>query len=181
MEISKLEAAKRQLDCSIRLFFNDDDMSSIITLSRAAFRILWDIYPMLVDDGFEKPFGNIIRILGWDRFHEITNFLKHADKDPEAQLESHEISAQLGIGWAVILYGRITEGGFSPEMKAWETYMTVAQPDVWDSHPDPGAEGYEDFRKAVEEFQNSSREQRLAMGRYFLQGFRRIELGQSPV
>lgn len=181
MKISKLEAAKRQLDCSIRLFFNDDDMSSIIALSRAAFRLLWDIYPTVADDGFEKPLGNVIRKLGWDRFHEITNFLKHADRDPEAELEPHEISAQLGIGLAVILYGRIAEGSFSPEMKAWETYMSVAQPDVWDSHPDPGAEGYEDFRKTVEEFQNSNREHRLAMGRLFLQGFKRIELGQAPV
>jgi hypothetical protein len=181
MEISKLEAAKRQLDCAIRLFFNDDDMSSIITLSRAAFRLLWDIYPSIANDGFEKPLGRVIEILGWSRFNEVANFLKHADKDPEAQMEPHHVSAQLGIGLAVILYGRATDGTFSPEMKAWETYMTLAQPDIWDSHPDPQAEGYEDFRKALEEFRNGSREQRLAMGRFYLHGFKRMEQGYRPV
>lgn len=178
--ITKLEAAKRQLDCAIRLYFHDDDMSSTITLSRAAFRLLWDLYPTLSDDGFEKPLGKLISVLGWSRFNEITNFLKHADKDPEAQMEPHEVNAMSGIGFSIILYGRITEGSLTAEMKAWETIMTLAQPDVWDSYPDPDHPQYADFLRGVEKYRIATREERLEMGRGLLQGFRRVERGMDP-
>jgi hypothetical protein len=96
MEISKLEAAKRQLDCAVRLFLNDDDMSSIITLSRAAFRLSWDIYPIIANDGFEQPFSKVIEHIGWANFNAIANFLKHADKDPEAQWSRTKSTPRLG-------------------------------------------------------------------------------------
>ncbi|GFO83395.1 MAG: hypothetical protein A49_30220 [Methyloceanibacter sp.] len=180
MRISKLEAARRQLDCAIRLYFNDDDLSSVVTLSRAAFRLLWDIYPRITTDGFEKPLSETIETLGWSRFNEIANFLKHADKDPDTQMEPDEIHVRTGIVLGTILYGRATNGALSPEMKAWETIMTLEQPDVWDSHPDIGHEGYEDFRRGVENYQRATREQRLAMGRGFLRGFKRMEKGLDP-
>jgi hypothetical protein len=180
MEISKLEAARRQLDCAIRLYFNEDDMSSVITLSRAAFRLLWDIYPQSMSDGFEQPFSKIIETLGWSQFNKIANFLKHADKDPDAQMEPDEIHAKTGIGLAVILYGRVTNGALSPEMKAWETIMTLEQPDIWDSHPDSSHEAYHDFRRGVEKYGHATREERLTLGRGFLRGFKRIEQGLDP-
>jgi hypothetical protein len=124
MEISKLEAAKRQLDCAIRLYLNDEDMSSIITLSRASFRLLWDIYPTIANDGFEKPLSKLIDRMGWAKFNAIANFLKHADKDPEAQMDPDEIHARAGIGFSIIFFGRATNYIYSPEIKAWETLMT---------------------------------------------------------
>jgi hypothetical protein len=179
MEISKLEAAKRQLDCAIRLYVIDDDLSSIITLSRASFRLLWDIYPTIANDGFEKPLSKVIENVGWSKFNAIANFLKHADKDPEAQMEPDAVHARTGIGFSIILYSRATNS-YSPEMKAWETLMTLAEPETWDSHPDRGHEGYEDFRKALERYNAASRKEQLAMGRSFLRGFKRIEAGMSP-
>ena len=177
--ITKLEAAKRQLNCAIRLYFNNDDMSSTITLSRAAFRLLWDLYPTVTTDGLERGLDRIIKILGWKQFNEITNFLKHADKDPEAQMDPHEVNAESGIGFGVILYGRMTEGDYSPEMKAWETWKSLEAPDIWDAHPDPDHPQYPDFQKAVQHFKTLSREGRLEMGRNFLQGFKRMEQGQD--
>lgn len=179
MEISKLEAARRQLDCAIRLFFSDDDLCSVITLSRASFRLLWDIYPTITSDGFEKPFGKLIAELGWSRFNEVANFLKHADKDPEAQMEPDEIHARTGIGFSIILYGRVTDS-LSAEMKTWEVIMTLDQPDIWDSHPDPEHESYADFCHSVQVYTAATREQRLSMGRSFLNGFKRMERGLDP-
>lgn len=180
MQISKLEAAKRQLDCAIRLYFNDDDISSIVTLSRAAFRLLWDIYPTIASDGFEKPLSKVIEALGWSKFNAISNFLKHADRDPEAQMEPDETNVSTGIGLSIILYGRATECAYSPEMKAWETIMTLALPDIWDSHPEPGHAKYSSFKSAVAEYETSTRTQRLAMGRSFLRGFKLLEQGMAP-
>ena len=68
-ELTKLEAAQRQLDCAIRLLFNLDDMPSIITLSRAAFRILFDIYPVLKPDGkYSSDLDGVIKRMGWSKF-----------------------------------------------------------------------------------------------------------------
>ncbi|WP_441252587.1 hypothetical protein AB8A28_21375 [Tardiphaga sp. 71_E8_N1_1] len=171
--VTKLEAAQKQLDCAIRLFFDDDDMCSIVTLSRASFRLLYDLYPRLTTDGFEKPFEEVIKKLGWNRFNEVTNFLKHADRDHDSELDIDEVNCMTGIGLSVILYGRI-KGQITREMRAWETYMTVAQPATWDATPDPKAEGYGDFIKAVEFFKTASREERLSMGRGFLAELRNL-------
>lgn len=185
MKITKLQAAQRQLDCAIRLYLNDDDLSSIVTLSRAAFRLLWDIYPTTVDDGFDKALSRIIGRIGWTKFSEIANFLKHADRDTDARMAPDDIDARIGIGLAVILYGRIAGCAYSSEMKAWETMMTLAEPEVWDSHPDPTHEGYPDFVRALTHYQKSAREERLAMARRFLQRFYSLEQinggrGESP-
>ncbi len=43
LEISKLDAAKRQLDTAIRLYFCDGDPVSIHTLAAASYNILRDV------------------------------------------------------------------------------------------------------------------------------------------
>lgn len=173
MKISKLEAARRQLNCAIRLYFNDDDITSVITLSRASFRLLWDLYPTISEDGFEKPLGKIIEQLGWSKINEIANFLKHADKDPDAQMEPDEIHARTGIGFSVILYGRAAEA-YTPEMQAWDSWMGVAEPEVWDQKPEPDHEGYADFQKCVQMFKVATREERLALARQMLTAFKKV-------
>jgi hypothetical protein len=42
-KITKLEAGERQLDASIRMFFKNEDMLAVHTVSRAAFRVLYDL------------------------------------------------------------------------------------------------------------------------------------------
>src|SRR5882757_766020 len=84
MPISKLEAAQQQLDCAIRLLFNLENMPSVITLSRAAFRVLLDIYPVLKTDGnFGTDIDGVIKRMGWSKFNKIANQLKHANNDAE--------------------------------------------------------------------------------------------------
>jgi hypothetical protein len=183
MADENIKVGSRETAARLRhtLFFNDDDISSTITLSRAAFRLLWDIYPAIATDGFEKPLSKVIEVLGWPKFNAITNFLKHADKDPEAQMQPDEIHARTGIGLSIILYGRATDYAYSPEMRAWEALMTLAEPEVWDAHPDRDHEGYEDFKRAVERYEVSTREERLAMGRSFLRGFKLVGRGERPI
>jgi hypothetical protein len=74
MQISKIEAARRQLDCAIRLYIADDDALSVHTLSRAAFRLLYDIYPTLMNDGFSRDIEKLIEHFGWKNFNEAANF-----------------------------------------------------------------------------------------------------------
>ena len=165
MPISKLQAAQQQLDCAIRLLFNEDDMPSVITLSRAAFRVLFDIYPILKPQGdFGEAMNGLIKGMGWSKFSQIANQLKHADNDADTMIDPHPIQAMVGIGLAITLYHQISDT-YTPEMQAFETVMSVLEPDVFAGPHDPNAEGYEDFMRAVDRIKNATHEQLMEFGR----------------
>lgn len=93
LHIKKLDAAKRQLEQAVHLFFNGGDPVSIHTLAWAAYDIIYHVnkhrggMPMLVKDqlsGFVPPEKRpeFLRNLGAHR-----NFFKHANIDPEAELD----------------------------------------------------------------------------------------------
>lgn len=90
IKISKLEAAKRQLETTIRLYFNEADPVSIHTLTLAAHGILSDLNkqyggnPMLVSDvrikeKFKKEFRQ--------KINEARNHFKHADRNPNEVID----------------------------------------------------------------------------------------------
>ena len=90
LKISKLDAAKRQLETAIRLYFNEADPVSIHTLGGAAHTILGDLNkkyggkPMIVSDYLVKDeFKKQVR----DNINEAKNHFKHADKDPETAID----------------------------------------------------------------------------------------------
>ena len=86
LQISKLDAALRQLQTAILLYFNSRDPVSIHTLSAAAYNLLRDIrdsrkeaFAMSKDAGgipaqYKKAFRDLIS--------KSENFFKHADRDP---------------------------------------------------------------------------------------------------
>jgi hypothetical protein len=74
--IDKFEAAQRQLDCAIRLWVADEDSLGIHTLAYAACCLLRDLL------GNQK--AEVLRKFeGSQRFGEVPNFVKHADRDPD--------------------------------------------------------------------------------------------------
>lgn len=88
--ISKLEAARRQLDCAIRLRLANEDSVAVHTLAYAAFVILRDLV--------RKKGHSMAEVVGvlHDKsskmgrdFSDVPNFLKHADRDPDAMLAQH--------------------------------------------------------------------------------------------
>lgn len=90
IKVSKLDAAKRQLEIAIRLYFNDADPISIHTLACASHTILSDLNkkyggdPMiasdfLIKDEFKKEISK--------KMKEARNHFKHADNDPEATID----------------------------------------------------------------------------------------------
>lgn len=89
LQVTKLDAAKRQLETAIKLWFQDGDPVSIHTLAAAAYQVLYDINkkragdPMGVDRPNVKPEA---RKQLRKAFANAENFFKHADADPEATL-----------------------------------------------------------------------------------------------
>jgi hypothetical protein len=133
-QISKIEGARRQLDTAVDLYFDNADSLAVHTLAFATFKVLFDIYPHHQGDGFAAKLEALISKEGWRSMSGVANFLKHADRDPDAFLQAHHPEQAMAIiGLATLLYRRIT-GRFSPKMRAF---------DIWteqEGHDDLGIE-----------------------------------------
>jgi hypothetical protein len=99
--ISKLDAAKRQLDCAISLFLSKQDSLAIHTLAYAAYRLVHDHHPKNVKAILEE-FERIVS------FRAIPNFLKHANSDAGAILDDHSLETTwLTIAVAIRLWNEL--------------------------------------------------------------------------
>ncbi|MFA5373930.1 MAG: hypothetical protein WC354_07115 [Candidatus Omnitrophota bacterium] len=112
IQISKIDAAKRQLDTAINLFFNDADPVSIHTLTSAAYDILVSLaksqgIPGIIKNSsmikkeHEKEYLDII--------NKPQNFFKHSGKDPKKTLEFSPKSTTFVLWDAVRIYMELTD------------------------------------------------------------------------
>ncbi len=121
--ISKTEGARRQLETAIDLYFANADSLSVHTLAWASFKVLFDVYPKRQDDGFDAELDRMLTKEGWSAMSGVANFLKHADKDPDAFLASHHPQQGYSIiGLATLLYGRLI-GELTLKMRAFDSWV----------------------------------------------------------
>jgi hypothetical protein len=134
IKISKLEAARRQLDTAIRLYFSNADPVSIHTLAAAAFEILKDLdedgpktgtfYDHLeinVKPGYLQQARNI--------FKTPQNFFKHADTDPEKVLEFLVALPELFLISGCEKYGELA-AEVTPEMFVYRLWFSHHNPEL---------------------------------------------------
>jgi len=86
-QVTKLDAARRQLETSIRLLFEQADAVSVHTLAYAAFGILKGIAENRKETRVLAA-AEALAAAGkkgdfWKGFNRAGNFFKHADKDPD--------------------------------------------------------------------------------------------------
>lgn len=113
MRLTKLEAARRQLETAIRLYFAEGDEVSIHTLAAAAYSLIRDINEhrqgeamlkdlhLILSDDLARVFRSYI--------NRPENFLKHADKDPDEVGELEPKWAELLLWEASRKYCAMTE------------------------------------------------------------------------
>ena len=84
LPVTKLDAARRQLETALTLWFHEADPVSIHTLTGAAYKLLYDINtkaggpPMMPDGKYIRP----EYIKEWRKIlYRAQNFFKHADDD----------------------------------------------------------------------------------------------------
>ena len=125
--IDKLDAARRQIECAIRLVAAEEDGLAIHTLVMAAYGILEDLSEGSAYYGIGlKP---LLTKIGHKRFRATANFLKHADRDPDAVLKPDGLAGiDERIGLCVILY-RDLRKQFTPAMTAFHSWMVIRHPD----------------------------------------------------
>ena len=133
MKIAKLDAARRQLETAVALYFHQADPVSVHTLTAAAYDVLRDLNkttssaPMIKDwaptyikDEYVDEFRR--------KLNEAQNFFKHADKDPEHVLNFQPDQSELLLLDACWTYKKLAGerlpllGAF--EMWAWATFAS---------------------------------------------------------
>lgn len=112
--VSKLDAARRQLETAVRLYFSEADPVSIHTLTSAAYQVLSDVNrarggsPML-----KEKIPTWVRPDATEearrRLNEAANFFKHADRDHDDVLEFSAGPTELLLYDAIRKYRELTE------------------------------------------------------------------------
>lgn len=126
IKVAKLDAARRQLETAVRLYFSEADPVSIHTLTSAAYQVLADVNrarggaPMLKEQipTWVRPDASaeVKR-----RLNDAANFFKHADRDHDEVLEFSEGATELLLYDAVRKYRELTG----------ETVPILGVYDVW--------------------------------------------------
>lgn len=178
LKVNKIQAAQRQIDIAIRLLFENEDPLPIHTLIMAAFRILRDLaskkdksrvdetFRSMIKPGTEKRF--------WKEIQSFSNFLKHADEDPEAVFEvpSEEVNdANLLVA---SLYYRELTGTMTPEIMAFLAWFGGIHPEIM--FPDAPDIVKNHLEAASISFIDKPRNEQLAEGNAMLKMARLIEI-----
>ena len=145
--IDKVEAARRQLECAIRLRAREDDKLAVHTLVMAAYTILENLAKgsVLYEDGL-KPH---LTAIGKARFRGIAAFLKHADRDPTGILPAFDPAENdWRIGFCILLY-RDLKGTLTPAMGAFHCWMLLRYPDQFALAEDSDFEFERSYRQAI--------------------------------
>lgn len=138
LTISKLDAAKRQLETVIRMYFNSGDPVSMHTLAAAGYTVVRDINkkrggkPMLREGLFEHVEPEHHKLLH-DKLVEAENFFKHADRDHDATLGFNPDMTEFLIMDACYRYAELT-GEMPPLFQIYSGWMMMTHQEIF-AHP----------------------------------------------
>ena len=122
--ISKLEAARRQIEFAISAHFANGDLFAIHTVTSAAWGILRALAEMrgsvrshqamldIIRPGMEREF--------WSYMNRASNFLKHADRDPDAMLD--DVSEEINDSAIFVAIGYYADLSGSPLSRTMELF-----------------------------------------------------------
>ena len=113
MDISKLDAAKRQLDMALKLFFLYADVVAIHTVASASFGILEDLCKKQGVDSLTQK--GLLGMIKPEKQAEVSkklraaqNFFKHADRDSDQILHFNPVITEFILMDAAYLYQMLT-------------------------------------------------------------------------
>ncbi len=131
--VTKLDAAKRQLDCALKLWFEDGDIVSIHTLVGAAYHIANDIHkkrggkdilfnPDIVAEDYKEEFRKALR--------KDFMFFKHADRDADSDTMFPPFITLLFVFVAIETLRSIQNGKMTAMQMAFTFWVVVFAPDL---------------------------------------------------
>ncbi len=130
--VTKLDAAREQLDTAIQLFFREEAHVSQHTLLGAAHGVLRDV---AASRGIKKSFKDSPLIVESERasylkaVHLPQNFFKHADKDPNNRIAfRHKLMPLLALD-AIVLWSALDQEPTYP-MRVLLMWIQLEFPDL---------------------------------------------------
>lgn len=160
---SKFEAASRQLDEAIGLLLADHDPLAVRTLAAAAFGLFADLAEHLRPD--ESWRSRLVQDSGLDKkqalavINNAQNFLKHADRDPRAQLSFEESENDELIFLATLECGELG-GPLTTAMQAFQIWYIAVNPSGFGQENDLTVTA----ASAFHDLHTQDREEQLAQG-----------------
>ncbi len=134
LNITKLDAAKRQLESAILLYFNHGDPVSIHTLCAAAYDILRDLNKKREGDLMLKDLWQFLdaeKAKGFrQQVNEAQNFFKHADEDSDSLFTLDPQWTEVLLADASRKYMQLT-GEYSPYLKLFMIWFVMHHQDVF--------------------------------------------------
>jgi hypothetical protein len=132
--ITKLEAARRQIDFAIAQHFSEGDPFAIHTVIAAAFGILRALAKRKGNLRIEQAFTDRIRPgmenQFWNFLNRVSNFLKHADRDPDATLDDVNEGTNEATLFVVSIYYTELVGAPSDAMRIYQAWYGLLHPKV---------------------------------------------------
>lgn len=166
IHISKIDAAKRQLDVAIRLLFDGVDPVAVHTLVGAASIIISNlvenIHPQNNWDKFAQEANGITAAKYFSIMREPQNFLKHAHYDATASMDFDPKDTESLAFWAALNLGNF--GELSMEASVLQLWYLACNAPNLESNIEP-------YKKALETFgdlRGCSRTERLLVARQVL-------------
>jgi hypothetical protein len=167
IQLTKLEAARRQLRVAIQMLFDNGDPVAVHTLVGAASVIISDLveheHPDSSWDKLAQEANKITATKYFQIMREQQNFLKHARNDPSAVFDFDPVETESVAFWSVMNLGNF--GPLSMEesvLQLW--YIACHHPTTLDLNVEPGSRALEIFG----DLQNSTRTACLAVGKRVL-------------
>ena len=163
VQLTKLEAAQRQLNRAIQMLFTEDDPVCTHTLAGAASILLTDLLEHHKPGSTWEQKAQEQNEMGRVEFFRIArkaqNFLKHARDDPSDTLEFNPSDTDALLALAVFNASELAS--LSPEADVFQLWSLalLCPPDMVNESP---------FREAIEYFgdlQSMERAEQIAAGR----------------
>jgi hypothetical protein len=133
IRVSKIEAAKRQIELSIRLLFQNEDPIGILTLAAAGFRILRD----LGEEADAKAHHHLKKIIKvgmegklWKAFNRPADFLKHAENVHDGILDNIQEEANDVLILFACFYYKDLGHRWTLQMVAFITWYMLLHPEI---------------------------------------------------
>lgn len=133
--ISKLDAAKRQLEHAIKLFFRNGDTVVIHSLTSASYKVLRDLCrKQNIQSVFLDEAMKMIKLEKREEvkkmFYKAENYFKHADRDSEKLLKFYYPATEFHIWDACIMYVRLTKETV-PYFALYQFWFYTKNPEIF--------------------------------------------------
>jgi len=156
VRVTKLEAARRQLETAIDLYFRDGDPVSIHTLCCSAYDVIHvlnkkrndplDLNDMMLKDLDRLLGSNALKKVFHDYLNAAQNFFKHGNSDANSAETLDTRYTEYLLYEAVQKYSRLV-GECPPAMVLYIVWFASRHPDVLEGIeiPDPQRDMFERF------------------------------------